>query len=279
MLGLGHHHQAARPDIEALHDALPLGHPGRRDPDAGCGQVAEHGRTGPADARVGCDADRLVDHDERVVLVHDREALDRLRRRRSGRCRRRDARPRGTRPRGRGRTWPARRRRADVAGGDQLGRLGPRQPEQPRDRGVDPLARQAARHVQHLQAGVVAHVCVVSLVGRARRRPRIVDRACRRCRCRAGSAARRAPRRRVIAQSATLKIGQCGSSMKSTTSPRNGDGSRKMRSVTLPSAPPRISPSATAQSSAAQPAGHLDHDHDDGQRDRRSARPCSWCRC
>jgi hypothetical protein len=50
-----------------------------------------------------------------------------------------------------------------------------------------------------------------------------------------------------IAESATLKIAQCGSWMKSTTQPRSGPGLRKTRSVRLPSAPPSSSPSAIAQ--------------------------------
>ena len=49
--------------------------------------------------------------------------------------------------------------------------------------------------------------------------------------------------------SATLKIGQCGSSRKSTTCPFANDGSRRNRSVRLPSAPPisRPRPSAHAR--------------------------------
>src|SRR4051812_1366446 len=56
----------------------------------------------------------------------------------------------------------------------------------------------------------------------------------------------------TIAESATLKTGQTLPSgpktdRKSTTPPRRKPGSRKIRSVRLPSAPPRTSPSVTAQ--------------------------------
>ena len=80
LLALGDHHQARGADVETLHDALPLRHPGGRDPEAGAGQVAQHRRPVPAQARVGSDPDRLVDHDDVVVVVDDPQSLDRLRR-------------------------------------------------------------------------------------------------------------------------------------------------------------------------------------------------------
>ncbi len=50
----------------------------------------------------------------------------------------------------------------------------------------------------------------------------------------------------TIAVSARLKTAKCAGAMKSTTWPWNTPGERKTRSVRLPSAPPRSSPSATA---------------------------------
>ena len=50
----------------------------------------------------------------------------------------------------------------------------------------------------------------------------------------------------VASQFATLKIGQYGTAMKSTTWPCNPPGNRKTRSVRLPSAPPIIPPIASA---------------------------------
>ena len=48
MLGLGHDHQAARPDVEPVDDSLAFGDPGRRDPKAGRREVADDGRPAPA---------------------------------------------------------------------------------------------------------------------------------------------------------------------------------------------------------------------------------------
>ena len=70
-LGLGDDHQAAGADVEPVHDALALRRAAGRDAEAGAGEPADHGRPGPAGARVRGDADRLVDHDEVVVVVHD----------------------------------------------------------------------------------------------------------------------------------------------------------------------------------------------------------------
>ena len=69
-------HQPRGPDIQPLHDALSLRHPGRRDPESRPDQMPEHRRSGPPDARMRRDADRLVDHDDVVVVVADRQPLD-----------------------------------------------------------------------------------------------------------------------------------------------------------------------------------------------------------
>ena len=69
-LALGDHHQPGRADVEAVHDALPLGRAGRRDAVAQRpASAADDGRPGPARARMGRDPDRLVDHDDVVVVV------------------------------------------------------------------------------------------------------------------------------------------------------------------------------------------------------------------
>ena len=63
----------------------------------------------------------------------------------------------------------------------------------------------------------------------------------------------------VIAQSATLNVGQCGTLMKSTTSPRRKPGERTSRSTRFPTAPPSTRP-------ASRPS-----------RCRRSAGSCGRC--
>ena len=78
-LGLGHDHQAAGARVQPVHDALPLLRAGCAQAEAGGGQRAEDGGPGPADARVGRDADGLVDDDDVVVVVHDAEVGDRER--------------------------------------------------------------------------------------------------------------------------------------------------------------------------------------------------------
>ena len=77
----------------------------------------------------------------------------------------------------------------------------------------------------------------------------------------------------VRAMSATLNTGQWVRCRKSTTWPRNGAGSRRMRSVRLPSAPPSSSPSPSAQprsrSRRGQPQdGDDDDDRDDAEHER-----------
>ena len=78
MLGLADHHHAARADVEALHDPLSLAGTAGGDPEPGTGQVAHHGRAGPARRGVDGHADRLVDHHDGVVVVDDPDPLDDL---------------------------------------------------------------------------------------------------------------------------------------------------------------------------------------------------------
>ena len=78
-LALRDDHQPAGADVEAVHDALPLGGAAGRDAVTDSGHTADHGRAGPARARVRGDADRLVDHHDVVVAVHDPQARYRLR--------------------------------------------------------------------------------------------------------------------------------------------------------------------------------------------------------
>lgn len=48
-------------------------------------------------------------------------------------------------------------------------------------------------------------------------------------------------------ESATLKVGQCGTWIQSTTEPLRKPGGRKIRSRRFPVIPPRTSPATTAQ--------------------------------
>ena len=61
--------------------------------------------------------------------------------------------------------------------------------------------------------------------------------------------------------SATLKIGQCGSSRKSTTCPCRKPGAGRSRSVRLPQTPASSSPRATAHRALPTPEAQPDH-HD-----------------
>ena len=89
-----------------MHDAGALGGARGRDPEAGRGERAEHGRAVPAHGRMRRDADRLVDHDDVVVVVHDREVRERAAARSSARGGA-PTRPRASRPRASGRICPA----------------------------------------------------------------------------------------------------------------------------------------------------------------------------
>ena len=70
-LALADHHHPGRADVEPLDDALALGGAAGGDAVARRAQVADDGRTGPAHRRVHGDADRLVDHHDRLVVVDD----------------------------------------------------------------------------------------------------------------------------------------------------------------------------------------------------------------
>ena len=97
--------------------------------------------------RVHGDADRLVDHHDRVVVVDDPDALDDLglHLERVGQRRDRHLEQASRAPAGR--SWPtAAPSRCDVALADQVGRAGAREPEHPGHRGVDPLPRQPLGH-------------------------------------------------------------------------------------------------------------------------------------
>ena len=97
-LGLGDHHQPRGADVQPVHDALALGGARGGDPVAGRREAADHGGAGPAGAGVGGHPDRLDDHHDVVVVVHDLHALDGLRHDPHRRGRRRASPPRA-RPR------------------------------------------------------------------------------------------------------------------------------------------------------------------------------------
>ncbi len=86
-LALRNDHEPRRADVEALHDALPLGSPGGADPEPGSSEVLDDRRTVPAEAGVGGDAGRLVDDDDVGVVVDDRDAGHLRRRDGDGACR------------------------------------------------------------------------------------------------------------------------------------------------------------------------------------------------
>ena len=73
VLGLRDDHHPGRADVETVHDALALVGAGGTHAAAGRGQPAQDGRPVPAAGGVRRDADGLVDHDDVVVLVQDRE--------------------------------------------------------------------------------------------------------------------------------------------------------------------------------------------------------------
>ena len=114
---------------------------------------------GPAGRGVDGDADGLVDHDDRVVVVDDLDPLDDLGddRERVDLDRDRHVEDRaGQHPvalAGDGDAVEQRRGRC----GDQVGGAGARQPEQPGHRGVDALAGEAVGHGEHPVVGPTAH--------------------------------------------------------------------------------------------------------------------------
>ena len=141
----------------------------------------------------------------------------------------------------------------DVAAGDQVRRGG-----RGTGRTCGPAPRRAARRPALRErppgAGRRRSRLAVPRPGPAGRLRRGVLRCCPAgplwCRPagfpRAASSTARTPPH-TMHESATLKTGQCGSWIQSTTSPRNTPGERSSRSVRFPAAPPSSSPSVTAQ--------------------------------
>ena len=205
-------------------------------------------------------ADRLVDHHDVVVVVHDDDTFDLLRAhlgepRLIGELHlehRPDADPIGLVDRG---TVQQHAPRAD-----QLRDPAPGQPEHPRHGSINPLAVQSIRDEQHFS---LSHErsCSDHDHRRLRTTP---DRAWR-------SPVMPIPlttdkymimmAAAVMHMSATLKIGQYGSSRKSITWPRSTPGGRNSRSVRFPATPAHSSPMATAQAGMADPRHQLD-DHE-----------------
>jgi hypothetical protein len=101
---------------------------------------------------VGGDADRLVDHHEGIVVVHDPQALDDLWSHGRGGV---GAGDHDFEQRPLLDTVRLRRLYAvesHLAGADQVGGLGAGEPEHPRDGGVDTFAREPTGHADHLAA-------------------------------------------------------------------------------------------------------------------------------
>ena len=202
-------------------------------------------RAGPARRGVDGDADRLVDHDDGVVVVDDLDALDDLgddlervdqRRDRRRRAPPRAAPGRSCRPprrrAARGRWRSGRRRgcaRARTSGPWRRRRARRRAPRAPAGCGGRRQARVDS--ARGLAAAVLERAVARVPSSRTPRKTWI----------RISAAAT------LMQMSATLKTGQWGSIRKSTTCPRSGPGSRSSRSVRLPATPASSSPSATAQ--------------------------------
>ena len=204
------------------------------------------------------DADRLVDHDDGRVVVDDLDALDDL-----GDDLERVGLDRDLDVEHRALQHPL--ALADVgavephpAVGDQLGGPRPGQAEQLGHRDVDPLVRRGrpgpAGSGGRRWSRVVLRVVSVSrrLGASPWRVPSI------RMPRKTWSRIRPAPT--LIEMSATLKIGQFGSWRKSMTCPRNGPGSRSIRSVRLPVMPARIAPRPAAQTAVDHLPAHDQHD-------------------
>ncbi len=144
-LALGHHHDPGRADVEAVHDTLPFGRPGRRDPVAQRGQPADDRRARPPWAWMRGDADRLVDRDQVVVVVDHGQTRRRFGRAGAGipgrRLGQRHLDPRAFVNLGR----PGGHLAVDqhLTGIDEVGGSGPRQAEQPRQRDVQAQPGQA----------------------------------------------------------------------------------------------------------------------------------------
>ncbi len=144
-LGQRHHHHPGRADVEAVHNALPLGHTRGGDPVTGGGQATEHRGSGPAHRRVRGHRRRLVDRDDVVVGVQDRHALDVDRRvlQRRGRLGQAHLQP-GAAGQPVGLAGPD-AVEFDAAVFGQGRRRAARQPQQPCQPGVDTHARQSLR--------------------------------------------------------------------------------------------------------------------------------------
>ena len=224
-LGLRHHHEAGRADVEPVDDPLPLRGTAGRHAVSRRREPSDHRRSAPAGTGVSRDPDRLVDdHDVDVVVDHAHPGH----RLRGGRGLHRgegDLQPgAGDQPVGLGRRSPV---QAHGAPRDQLRRLAARDAEQPTQPGVDPLPLEPFRHREG--------------PGRAGRRSRIqweiarpghipstVPVAVRATRCHVATRrpSRPIPRRdsttisaaeHTMAESATLKTGKFGTWIQSTT--------------------------------------------------------------
>jgi hypothetical protein len=180
VLRLGHHHQPTGADVEPGHDALALAGPTGGDLVARGRESGDDGRTGPPDARVRRHAHRLVDHDDVVVVVDHAHA---------GHGLRDDLEARAGADGGQAdlekvtRAHPVGLARGPMVELDlprlgEVGGLGPRHPEQPRQRRIQALALEP---VGDEEGPLLSH-----------RRPRDGPGAgaCRRPRRRAGQARR-----------------------------------------------------------------------------------------
>ena len=154
---LGHHHQAGGVLVEPVHDAGPLDAADARQAVAAMGdQRVDQRAGGVAGGRMHHQALRLVDHDERVVLVDDVER-DRLGRRLGRfRLRQRDGNDIAGIDLGR-RIADCARRDRDLTGQDQRLQARARQRWNPRrQHAIEPPARFLRRY-RHCLAGAVRH--------------------------------------------------------------------------------------------------------------------------
>ena len=232
-------------------------------------QSTDHGRAVPARRGVRGHADRLVHHQDVVVLVDDVQALHGAAAALTGR--------------GAGSVTssgsPA-ATRSDLAAGcpptsteavaDQLGGPGPGQAEHPGQGGVEPLTVEPLGNRQITLAGSVIRCPAASArrsgdgrswlgsagLGQAGAGLRPGSRRAVQLRQprRGGSRTASTPPQ-TMAESARLNTGQCGNSIQSTTSPRNSPGERKIRSARFPVAPPSSRPERDRPRQAAQLAG------------------------
>jgi hypothetical protein len=203
-LPLADHHHAGRAHVEALDDALTLGGTAGRDPEAGRGQVPDHGGAGPPRRGVHRDPDRFVEDDDRVIVVDDPDPLDELgldRHRVGDRGHRRLEHRPAVDAVALARHLAV---QAHVTVGDERRGPGAREPEHPCHGRVDTLPGQTVRDGDDplLPAVRPAHgfVCRTPVIPMPRQVWMTISTT-------AAS----------ISMSATLNTGQCGSSRKSTT--------------------------------------------------------------